>query len=513
MFYIDTFSHVWSLIVIVFAVLCGILSPLCAIATEVQAISRGWLVPNSSTGFAEFRKDDSVFYHRGGGAGGGRGFNIAAMDARTGTLLQAVQNFDTWLTRSTGTAMNAMMTFLNGLPNGTVVLIAVGDEAGLNVDNSCSHLSFPWVEAGLQALESLGSTQLRNYCFRSSWSMISVKGASHPKGEQLGHAVEVAVQTTLAPLTPRDLNGDGKADLVWRQHDRVESDQDTGQVAGWFMNGLTLQQGAIIDVPIPLDWGIVGVGDLNGDGKADLVWQRFERTAPFHGGVAVWLMNGLTLQQGAIIAPAIGTGWIIAGVGDLNGDGKADLVWRNVHTGAVAGWLMNGLSLQEDAIIALGISHDDWNIVGVGDLNGDGKADLVWWNIQTGAVVGWLMHGLALQEGAIIAPAIDRHWGIVGVGDLNGDGKADLVWRHSQTGDVAGWLMHGLTLQEGAIIAPAIDRYWGIVGIVDLNGDGKADLVWRHSQTGDVAGWLMHGLALQEGAIIALGISLEWHIQ
>src|SRR5205085_10819106 len=116
------------------------------------------------------------FYHKEGGAGGGRGFTIAAIAPGTGALLQPVQNFDTWGTRTTGTAMNAMITFLNSLPNGTVVLVAVGDEAGLNTDNSCTRFSFAWVEAGVRALEALGSTQIRNYCFRYSWAMVSIKG-------------------------------------------------------------------------------------------------------------------------------------------------------------------------------------------------------------------------------------------------------------------------------------------------------------------------------------------------
>lgn len=167
----------------------------------LQAVSRGALVPASPLGFAEFREDGTPFYHRDGGTGGGRGFNIAAIDPGTGALLQAVRNFDTWGTRNTGTDMSAMIAFLKGLPNGTVVLVAVGDEAGLNNDNTlpnpCAHLSFLWVEAGLRAIEELGSTQLRNYCYRYSWAMVSVKGESGARDEKLGNAIEVSVQTTL----------------------------------------------------------------------------------------------------------------------------------------------------------------------------------------------------------------------------------------------------------------------------------------------------------------------------
>jgi VCBS repeat protein/acetyl xylan esterase AXE1 len=81
-----------------------------------------------------------------------------------------------------------------------------------------------------------------------------------------------------------------------------------------------------------------------------------------------------------------------------------------------------------------------WEIVGTGDFNGDGRADLVWRNQETGAVVLWLLDG-----GTILArPELDTMpltWEIVGTGDFNGDGRAELVWRNQETGTVVLWLL------------------------------------------------------------------------
>ena len=117
----------------------------------------------------------------------------------------------------------------------------------------------------------------------------------------------------------------------------------------------------------------------------------------------------------------------------------------------------------------------------VGDVNGDGKADLVWRHTPTGNVAVWLMNGVTLAQGAVVASGVSLEWEIAGIGDVNGDGKADLVWRHTPTGNVAVWLMNGLTLLQGVVVATGVPLEWQIQQVGDLNGDGKADLVWRYA--------------------------------
>src|SRR5207244_3819876 len=48
--------------------------------------------------------------------------------------------------------------------------------------------------------------------------------------------------------------------------------------------------------------------------------------------------------------------------------------------------------------------------------------------------------------------------------DVNGDGKADLVWRHSITGDVAVWLLNGPIMIGGGVVGSAVDLNWQLVG-------------------------------------------------
>jgi hypothetical protein len=109
-------------------------------------------------------------------------------------------------------------------------------------------------------------------------------------------------------------------------------------------------------------------GDLNGDGKSDILWQHTD------GSSAVWLMNGLNLIAGADLMPA-GSGWSIRNRGDFNGDGKTDIIWQH-SDGSVALWLMNGGSLLSGAIL-MG-PGTGWSVQDVGDLNTDSKSDIVW---------------------------------------------------------------------------------------------------------------------------------------
>ena len=91
-------------------------------------------------------------------------------------------------------------------------------------------------------------------------------------------------------------------------------------------------------------------------GENTIVWRDTST-----GDVGVWLMDGLSAPTTGVIAEAVEAAWVIAGVGDLDGDGKADLVWRNTSTGDVGYWLMDGLSAPTTGVFA-GSVPLEWEI-------------------------------------------------------------------------------------------------------------------------------------------------------
>jgi hypothetical protein len=295
-------------------------------------------------------------------------------------------------------------------------------------------------------------------------------------------------------LTFKDVNGDGRADFIWRN-------TSSGVVAVWLMNGTAI---ALSGFPagVPLVWQIAGVGDVNGDGKADVIWRNSTS-----GTVAVWLMNGLTITSVGFPG-STSTDWEIEQVGDVDGNGTADLVWRNTNSGVVAVWLMNGATILSSGF--LGGVPAVWQIAGIGDVNSDGQADVIWRNDISGTVAVWLMNGLTISSVGFPGSA-STDWTIKGVGDFDGDGKSDLIWKNDTSDIVAIWLLNGTSLASSGVLG-GIPSALEIEQVGDMNGDGRADVVLQNTASGEVTVWLMDGLAVV-GSGSPGTVSTDWEIQ
>jgi len=223
----------------------------------------------------------------------------------------------------------------------------------------------------------------------------------------------------------------------------------------------------------------VSIGDLDGDGKADLAVANSTSNT-----VSVFRNTGSasSITYAAKVDFISGDGPISVSIGDLDGDGKADLavtnynsntvsVFRNTSTGT------NIISFASKVDFTTGIFPYS---VSIGDLDMDGKADLVVSNLFTSAVSVFRNTssvGSISYDAKVDFPTGANNYS-VSIGDLDGDGKADLAVTNSLTATVS--LLRNMSSPGSINYDAKVDYATGIgpisVSIGDLDMDGKADL-------------------------------------
>jgi hypothetical protein len=301
-----------------------------------------------------------------------------------------------------------------------------------------------------------------------------------------------------------DWNGDGRADLVlsntylhvfWGRADFPE-DMETkfGDLQfRWQPSG------------IPPD-AVLASGDVNGDGQADLVVADAMSTSTVDSlyilpGGRTWneIQNLYDLTDEPRWRNAAGSLRGLSPVYDVNGDGYGDVVlsrvggvevWRgsaNPPTSRDVGADTPSLRVQGGAGASLEYALS-------GDLNGDGRREMVvcstgaggtaWWSLD-GALVGSATGTVAMTA---LGPRRLRSGGagdsLEAVGDFDGDGRADLVWSSTATGVATrtGVYLSADQPGEGEWTGEPSFTIEGEAGeedeyhLVDMDGDGKDDL-------------------------------------
>lgn len=285
-----------------------------------------------------------------------------------------------------------------------------------------------------------------------------------------------------------DLNGDGKLDLIAANFGSgniyvYQNISTNGSLSPGSFAAPIVLAGTGSSAPFSLT-----VADVDGDGKLDILMSDHNANT-----VMIYqnLSSGGTLTTNSFAAPVIlsvDTDPRRICVRDLDGDGRPDIIVANAgsstisifrNIGQAGSITTNSFAPKVDLVAAL--NPED---VAVGDLDGDGKPDLVSPS-DNGGVVSLYRNtstpGTISFDARVDLPA-PAFTISVAIGDIDGDGKADLAVG-SYTGQALS--VYRNTSSPGSLstnsFVPRVDFSAGCnvqtVALGDINGDGKPDIV------------------------------------
>jgi hypothetical protein len=247
--------------------------------------------------------------------------------------------------------------------------------------------------------------------------------------------------------------------------------------------------------------GFRSLGILDFDGNKNPVFAFLNTTQGDLGEVSVW--PGFSPTNARVLR-SVRTLWRVDAVGDLDGDGFADFVWRFTgqtpnfdDTGVSFVWFSNGTNVSQ--VRKRGGAPLSWQLLGAVDLNADKAADMLY--ISPNNEIRALMATAARSCANLAAGNIPQGFIALKAASFTRFNNGQVLIHNTTTGDVRVITLDatGLTLppstsdpnditapctpsslvvRSSTTSLPSIDPTWRFFATADFNGDGIADIIW-----------------------------------
>jgi len=279
-----------------------------------------------------------------------------------------------------------------------------------------------------------------------------------------------------------DLNDDGKPDII------------TSNALGNSISVLKniSSQGNLsftqkVDLTAGTDTRKTATGDLDGDGKPDIVAVNFNSGNASTISVFLNTSTTSTISFAPKTEYSTGNGTLGLAIADMNGDGKPDIITSSGNSGFISVFLNTStpgnfkLATRQDFT---NFNHADGLVVA--DIDGDKMPDIIVSEFSGGAVSVYrnLSSGGNLQLGTRAVFTVGTNPTNVEVADINNDGMLDIIIRSSTTSILLNASSPGyINLQKTYDFAISGTN----ASLSDLNGDGKLDICFGRTSTGNIS--------------------------
>ena len=338
--------------------------------------------------------------------------------------------------------------------------------------------------------------------------LVAPIGAQSPLFEHHGDASDVVAGFCVAAV--EDVDGDGRPDVgVGLPHGDQLGPTGVGRARVYSgATGAVLHEWTGDAAGDFFAFALDGAGDVNADGFADVVvgaWSsRYVRVFSGLDGTELYQFDGGDEQEAY--------GWSVAGAGDVNDDGHADVIVGAFHdstvehkTGSATVYSgADGSVLHQ--FVGAELEHMGYAVDGAGDVDGDGHADLIVGSVLTDDNGDGFVEVYSGATGGVLYTVVgdgdeDDFFGLYSraAGDVNGDGVPDLMVGAigddtvaQDAGEVRVYLgpdgAHHVSIGGEAA---AEQLGYGLGAIGDVDGDGRDDLAlgaWAASANGALSG-------------------------